>query len=58
MPLISAIFKRQATTETASYIKEFFAAHTCVEQFVDLQAALKHFGVLVYKKSYMLGNKV
>ena len=48
--------KKQATVETATYGSEFVAAHTCVEQIIDLRTTLQYLGVHVNKKSYMFGD--
>ena len=48
--------KKQATVETATYGSEFVAAHTCVEQIIDLRNTLRYLGVPVNEKSYMFGD--
>ena len=47
--------KKQSTIETATYGSEFSAAHTCVEQVIDLQTTLRYLGVPI-GSSYMFGN--
>jgi Reverse transcriptase (RNA-dependent DNA polymerase) len=37
--------KKQVTVETATYGSEFVAAHTCVDQIVDLHTTLRYLGV-------------
>jgi hypothetical protein len=32
--------KKQATVETATYLSEFVAARTCIEQIIDLRNTL------------------
>jgi hypothetical protein len=48
--------KKQATVETATYGSKFVAAHTCVEQAVDLRTTFRYLGVPVRQKSYMFGD--
>ena len=49
--------KKQATSiETATYGSEFVAAHTCVNQVVDLRLTLCYLGVPIREKSYMFGD--
>ena len=48
--------KKQATVETATYGSEYVAAHTCVEQIIDLCDTLHYLGVLIRHKSYMFGD--
>ena len=48
--------KKQATVETATYGSEFVAAHTCVEQIIDLRNTLWYLGVPIREKSYMFGD--
>lgn len=48
--------KKQATVETATYGSEFVAAHTCVEQTMDLRTTFRYLGVPVCGKSYMFGD--
>ena len=48
--------KRQATIETATYGSKFVAAHTCVDQVVDLRLTLHYLGVPIREKSYMFGD--
>ena len=48
--------KKQATIETATYGSEFVAAHTCVDQVVDLRLTFCHLGVAIREKSYMFGD--
>ena len=48
--------KKQGTVETATYSSEFVAAHTCVEQIIDLRNTLRYLGVKVNSKSYMFGD--
>jgi hypothetical protein len=43
--------KKQSTVETATYGSEFVAAHTCVEQVMDLRNKLRYLGVPVRDKS-------
>ena len=43
--------KKQATVETATYGSEFAAAHTCVDQIVDLHTTLRYLGVTVHDRS-------
>ena len=40
----------------ATYGHEFVAAHTCVDQVVDLQLTLQYLGVPICKMSCMFGN--
>ena len=40
----------------ATYGHEFVAAHTCVDQVVDLQLTLRYLGVPIHETSYMFGN--
>jgi hypothetical protein len=48
--------KKQATVETASYGSEYVAAHTCVEQGINLRLYLRYLGVPIREKSYMFGD--
>ena len=48
--------KKQAMVETATYGSEFVAAHTCVEQIVDLRNTLRYLGVPICERSYMFGD--
>ena len=42
--------------ETATYSSEFVAAHTCVEQVINLRNTLCYLGVPVYETSYTFGD--
>jgi len=48
--------KKQAAFETATYSSEFVAAHTCIEQIIDLQCTLWYFGVSICHKSSMFAD--
>jgi hypothetical protein len=48
--------KKQATVETATYGSEFVAAHTCVEEILDLRLTLRYLGVPIRKHSIMFGD--
>ena len=43
--------KKQATVETATYGSEFVAAHTCMDQIVDLQNSLQYLGDPIQEQS-------
>ena len=45
--------KKQATIETATYGSEFVAAHTCVEQIIDLRNTLRYLGVPIRDKQVL-----
>lgn len=48
--------KKQATMEAATYISEFLADRTFVEQIIDLRTTLRYSGFHVNEKSYMFGD--
>ena len=48
--------KKQSTVETATYGSEYVAAHTCVEQVIDLRNTLRYLGVPVRDRSIMFGD--
>jgi len=43
--------KKQATVETATFGSEFVAAHTCIEQIIDLRLLLRYMGIPIEGKS-------
>ena len=53
---IDSYSKPQATVETATYGSELVASKTVTEQIIDLRHTLKHFGVHIKTKSYLLGT--
>ncbi len=42
--------------ETATYGSEFIAAHTCVDQIIDLRTTFRYLGVPIRDISYMFGD--
>jgi Reverse transcriptase (RNA-dependent DNA polymerase) len=48
--------KKQTTIEMATYGSEFVAAHTCVDQIIDLCTTLCYLGVPLRDRSYVFGD--
>ena len=48
--------KKQATSETATYLAEYCACCTCIEQIVDLRNTLRYLGVNLNEKTYVFGD--
>jgi hypothetical protein len=55
-PIIDWYSKTQAMIKTATYGSEFVAAHTCVDQIIDLSTTLCYLGVPVQDKTYVFGD--
>ena len=53
---IDAYTKRQSTVETATYVSEFVAARTAVDQIIDIRTTLRYLGVPIRDMSYMFGD--
>ena len=53
---IDWFFKKQATSERATYGSEFVAAKTCVEQIIDLRVSLRYLDVRIIGSSYIFGD--
>jgi hypothetical protein len=48
--------KKQTTVETATYGIEFIAAHTCIDQVINLRLTLCYLSVPICNVSYIFGN--
>jgi len=48
--------KKQAMVKTATYGSKFIAAHTCVDQIIDLRTTFRYLGVPIRDISYMFGD--
>jgi hypothetical protein len=48
--------KKQGTVETATYGSEFVAAHTAMEQIIDLRIKLRYLGVPIKGSTTMFGD--
>ena len=48
--------KKQATIETATYRSEFVAAHTCIDQIIDLHTTLHYLGIRICERRFVFGD--
>ena len=55
-PTIDWYSMKQATVETATYGSEFIAAHTCIDQVIDIHTTLHYLGVPFHEKHYVFGD--